>query len=193
MEYIGFRTSGDWTVEEWNTCLISVSKIYNVFLAMKIVKEFEKGIPESFALNKLTVSKVLENLQDFADDSAKLRIHKIKMASPGGFSLQGSGEIIESTTEFIIKILEIIRITSEKKKLENEISKEELKRKKLENERYKEENEKIKMENAINKAEILGNQLKYMAITANVVNELPYFKKDSFPNVEQDDMKQINK
>ncbi len=169
MEILTFKTSGDWTVEEWNTCLASISKIYNVFLAIEIIKVYEKGIPDSFASNKLSITKVLNNLSDYADESAKLRIHKIKMASPGSFSLEGSGEPIEATSKFIIKILELLNITTRTKKITDKILIEKLEEMKLKNERYKEETERIRLENT---EKIISNELIEGQIIINAVIEL---------------------
>ena len=96
-------------------------------MALKIIKEFEASIPDLLLLNKLSIARILENPQDFIDDYAKLRIHEIKMASPGYFSLQGVGEPIKHCLQFINNLID--RIPTKKNKLETEIIRTELEKK----------------------------------------------------------------
>lgn len=155
-EFIGFKVSGDWTVDEWNTLLDCVSKIYNVFLALKIVNEYETNIPDTFksTLNNLTVSEVLINFQDYVDEGAKLRIHKIKIASLGGFSFTGSGEIIKEIKNVIV---EFYLLTSKKT-------------------RSRLENEKIELENAKEKQEILSTQVGNIKKLMDILDKHPLMK-----------------
>lgn len=194
IKYIGFKTSGDWTVEEWNLCLVSVSKIYNVFLALEIIEEFENSIPDTITLDKLTVSKVLDNLTDFVEDNAKLRIHKINMASPGGFSLQGSGEIINAVTTFIVNFLDRI-VPTKKTSAEIQIMlaqkdkiHAETERIKLENTRYGDETERIKTKSKI-ESETFGGKLTQTLVVLNEIKNIPYFDKEPYLIDGQDDKK----
>jgi hypothetical protein len=191
MEILEFKTASDWTVDEWNTCLVSVSKIYNVFLSMEIVKEYETNISESFAFNRLTVAKVLENLPFFVDDNAKLRIHKVIMASPGGFSLQGSGEIIKEAREFITRGFELIGVTTKKTDTENDINKAtankinaeankadaEAEKIRADAKKTDAETENIKIENEGKKYKLIGDNLILGTIIMNYLNEDPLFKE----------------
>ncbi len=184
MEILEFKTAADWTVDEWNTCLVSISKIYNVFLSMKIVKEYATNISDSFAFNKLTVAKVLENLPFFVDDNAKLRMHKVIMASPGSFSLQGSGEIIKETRKFITTCLELFGITTKETDTLNEINKAtankinaEAKKTDAEAKKISAETYKINIQNESRKSKLIGEKLIYSAIIMNYLNDDILFKE----------------
>ena len=184
MEILEFKTASDWTVEEWNTCLVSVSKIYNVFLSMEIVKEYETNISEPFTFNKLTVAKVLENIHFYVDDIAKLRINKVIMASPGSFSLQGSGEIIKEVKEFITRVFELLGVTTKKTDTENEINIATANKINAEAEKIRADARKIdaktkqiEIENNEKKYKLIGDNLILSTIIMNNLNDNPLFKE----------------
>ena len=193
MEYICFKTSGDWTVDEWNSFLTSISKIYNAFLSMEIVQEFERGIPDSFTMSKLTVSEVLKNPQFFVDDNAILRIHEIKMASPGSINLKGSGEIIKETRELVesyfptkITKAKIETYNAETKKIEAEAKKIEAEAKKIDA-----EVENIKAKTDQINSKIMSENLKNISKLVSIVSKYPLFKRQPIQDDENKNRKVI--
>jgi hypothetical protein len=191
MEIIEFKTAADWTVQEWDSCLVSVSNIYSVFLAMGIVNEYERNVTNSFSSGRLTIVKVLEKLHDYADDSTKLRIHKVNMASPGDFSFKGSCEIIKETRKFISEFFGLfgkttkmtdaeiginnataIRIEAEAVKLMAEAKKNEAEATKL-----LAEADEIKIQNEGRKSIIIGDKLKMMINVIKSLDDNPCFRE----------------
>jgi len=88
---IGFKTNKEWDVTELEAFVSSVSDIYNIFLARRISEERE-----------LSFTVVFQNIEKYSDRNQALKINRIEMGSPGGFSLIGIPDIIEKIINFFI-------------------------------------------------------------------------------------------
>jgi len=53
------------------------------------------------ALPKITATEIFENFERYSNDEQWLKIYRIRMGSPGGFSFTGIGEILREVREFI--------------------------------------------------------------------------------------------
>lgn len=186
-----FNTSGEWDVGEWTTLLNSVSTIYNITRAITIVKYFESTIPENIrnSLPMLTTKEVLFNPNKFADaKNGKLKIHSIKMASPGEINFVGIADIIKEVGNLFIMLISIpekkknIKLSNQIKELDVESKKIANEASKLDNENKKLQNEKL--QNEIHQQEVYYNKSEFF--NALVL----YYQKY---NLSQEDTKELIK
>jgi hypothetical protein len=152
VEFIGFKTTGEWSVAELQTFASSVTKIYNVFFALNFKERIEDKqrafFEEQFHKNldhpvcevdpfmlwrdllkqymkrkipylpplpfwfpfppelketfpRVTATEIFQNFEQYSSDEQWLKIYRIRMGSPGGFSFTGIGEILKEIREFI--------------------------------------------------------------------------------------------
>lgn len=85
---VGFRTRGAWNIIELQEFISSISNIYNGFLAAK-----------TSLINDLPFDQIFQNIERYVEEDQLLKVHRIKMSSPGLISLLGIPDIL---TKFII-------------------------------------------------------------------------------------------
>jgi uncharacterized protein YjbI with pentapeptide repeats len=88
---IGFKTNKEWNITDLQTFVTGVSDIYNIFLAQMISKEMEINYGQAF-----------QNIEKYSKENQLLKVYRIKMGSPGGFSFLGLPEIIEQIRKMLI-------------------------------------------------------------------------------------------
>jgi hypothetical protein len=81
---IGFKTNEEWNCIELQAFVTSVSDIYNILLAERLSEE-----------KKIDSSQIYKNIEHYSKENQLLKVYRIKMGSPGGFSFQGLPGIIE--------------------------------------------------------------------------------------------------
>jgi hypothetical protein len=137
LKVISFKTSGDWTIDEWSSFLDSVSIIYNIFFSVRLAKQFNKKIDKFKVktLPKLTAREIYKNIGDYVDREAKLRIDKVMIASPGIFSFIGDAETIKLLITTLTTVTTIVTLSEIKKgkQLDNHKKLEEVKSTQLSN------------------------------------------------------------
>lgn len=134
MKYLTFKTSGNWTTDEWLALLYSITSIYNIFLAKKIVIDFRKNIPKKLHRSTagLSMKEILLNFHNCVNEDAKLKLFRVKMASPGEVIFSGIDKSITQVNNLLISLFTIPEI-KKGKQLDNEIKKQQIKKMAIEN------------------------------------------------------------
>jgi hypothetical protein len=80
---IGFRTRGAWTIIELQEFISSISNMYNGFLAF-----------DTSLTNDLDFDRIFPNIERYVEENQLLKVHSIKMGSPGLVTLLGIPDIL---------------------------------------------------------------------------------------------------
>lgn len=168
MKYLTFKTSGNWTTDEWLSLLNSITSIYNIFLAKKIAVDFRKNIPKKLhsSTAELSMKEILLNFQNYVSEDAKLKLFRVKMASPGEVIFSGIDKSITQVNNILISLFTIPEI-KKGKQLDNEIKEQQIESLRIENEQKRIEKKQKQVLLSISKKEEMLQVLKIKQFLKN--------------------------